>query len=303
MNAFDYHAPSSLREAVVLLNNQDLRTRAMAGGTDLLVQLRAGRFDLDLIVDIKHIPETNRLFCDPEKGLTIGAAVPCCRIHEDRQVQDLYPAIVDSASLIGGVAVQGRATFGGNVCNAAPSGDSLPTLMVLEAACRIFGPRGERVVPVEQFFTGPGTHVLERGELLVALQVPPPRPNSGACYLRFIPRQEMDIAVVGCGVNVVLSDDLQKIVSARIALGAVAPTPIFVPEAGDFLTGKVPSEEHFNGAADIARKAVRPITDIRGTIAFRRHLVGVLVKRALQGAVDRARSTGNGKIKEVEKHG
>ncbi len=147
MKPFGYRAPSSLQEAAMLLSNQDLRVQAMAGGTDLLVQLRAGRFDLDLIVDIKHIPDTNQLVYDPVEGLTIGAAVPCWRIYENRQIQDLYPAIVDSASLIGGVAVQGRATFGGNVCNASPSGDSLPTLIVLEAVCRIFGPHGERVVP------------------------------------------------------------------------------------------------------------------------------------------------------------
>ena len=211
--------------------------------------------------------------------------------------------MVDSASLIGGVAVQGRATIGGNVCNAAPSGDSLPTLMVLGASCRIFGPRGERVVPIEQFFTGPGTNVLEPGELLVSLQIPPPSPNSGARYLRFIPRNEMDIAVVGVGAKVDLSDDLQKIVSARIALGAVAPTPILVREAGDALIGKIPDEETFSEAAAMAQEAACPITDMRGTIAYRRHLVGILVKRALLDAVDRARSKEKEKMKEVGTHG
>jgi carbon-monoxide dehydrogenase medium subunit len=295
MKPFEYQAPSSLREAAALLGNRDLQVRAMAGGTDLLVQLRAGRFDIDVIVDIKHIPETNQLSYAPVEGLTIGAAVPCCRIYEDRQIRELYPAIVDSAFLIGGVAVQGRATFGGNVCNAAPSGDSLPTLIVLGASCRIFGPGGERVIPVEQFFTGPGTTVLEQGELLVSLQVPPPSPNSGARYLRFIPRNEMDIAVVGVGAKVDLNDNLQKIVAARIALGAVAPTPVLIREAGDSLIGKAPSEETFSEAAAIAREAVRPITDMRGTIAFRQHLVSILVKQALQGAVDRARTAGGRK--------
>jgi CO/xanthine dehydrogenase FAD-binding subunit len=299
MKPFDYQAPSSLQEAAVLLGNQDLRSRAMAGGTDLLVQLRTGRFDLELIVDIKRIAETNQLFYDPMKGLTIGAAVPCARVYEDREIQDFYPAIVDSALLIGGVAVQGRATIGGNVCNASPSGDSLPTLMVLGASCRIFGPQGERIIALEQFFTGPGTNVLEPGELLVSLQVPRPSPNSGARYLRFIPRNEMDIAVVGVGARVDLSNDLQKIVSARIALGAVAPTPIRVGEAEEVLIGKTPNEETFSEAAAVAQEAARPITDLRGSIAFRRHLVGILVKRALLDAVDRARSTGNRKIREV----
>lgn len=303
MKPFDYQAPSSLQEAAVLLSKPNLRSRAMAGGTDLLIQLRTGRFDLDLIVDIKHIAETNQLSYDPDAGLTIGAAVPCCRIYEDRQIQDLYPAIVDSASLIGGVAVQGRATIGGNACNAAPSGDSLPTLMVLGANCRVFGLQGERIIEIDKFCTGPGANALEPDELLISLQVPPPIRNSGARYLRFIPRREMDIAVVGVGVRVDLSEDFQKILSARIALGAVAPTPILVGEAGDILRGRIPGEEAFGQAAAIAQEAARPITDMRGSMALRRHLVGVLVKRALREATDRARSSEKGKINEGVIHG
>jgi CO/xanthine dehydrogenase FAD-binding subunit len=303
MKPFAYQAPTSLQAAAALLGNRDRRARAMAGGTDLLVQLRAGRFDLNVIVDIKRIPEANQLAYNPVQGLTLGSAVTCCRVYEDQTIRELYPALVDSASLIGGVAVQGRATIGGNVCNAAPSGDFLPTLMVLEASCRIFGPGGERIVPVEQFFTGPGTNVLVPGELLVSLHIPPPGLNSGARYLRFIPRNEMDIAVVGVGAKVGLSDDLRKIVSARIALGAVAPTPILIREAGDALIGKAPTKESFNKAAAVAQEAACPITDMRGTIAYRRHLVGILVKRALLDAVDRARSTGSGKKKEVGTHG
>jgi carbon-monoxide dehydrogenase medium subunit len=170
----------------------------------------------------------------------------------------------------------------------------LPSLIVLEATCRIIGPHGERVVPVEQFCTGPGSNVLKRGELLVSLHVPPPRLNSGARYLRFIPRNEMDIAVVGVGTRVDLSGDLQEIVSAWIALGAVAPTPILAREASHSLVGKEPSETAFSQASALAREATRPITDMRGSIAFRQHLVGILVKRALQGAVDRARKNRGG---------
>lgn len=303
MKPFAYQAPATLPEAAALLGQRDLRVRAMAGGTDLLAQLRAGRFDLDLIVDIKRIEETNQLIFDPAEGLTIGAAVPCCRIYEDRQIRDFYPALVDSASLIGGVAVQGRATFGGNVCNASPSGDSLPTLMVLGAGCRIFGPGGERVIPIEQFFTGPGTTVLKQGELLVSLQVPPPGSNSGASYLRFIPRQEMDIAVVGVGARVDLSDDRQKIRAARIALGAVAPTPVLATAAGEALSGLAPGEEALDRAAALAREEAGPISDMRGSSAYRRHLIGVLVKRALLKAVDRAEATDKRKNKEVPTHG
>ncbi len=289
MKPFDYRAPASLEEALALLNTPELRVRPLAGGTDLLVQLRTGRLESDILVDIKRIPETTYLSYDSIQGFTIGAAVPCYRLYEDGQIQDLYPALVDSASLIGGVAVQGRATIGGNLCNSAPSGDFLPTLIVLGASCRIVGPRGERAVPVEQFCTGPGSNVLKRGELLVSLHVPPPPRHSGARYLRFIPRNEMDIAVVGAGARVDLSDDLQKIASARIALGAVAPTPVLAQGASDFLVGKVPSEATFSRASALAREAARPITDMRGSIAYRQHLVGVFVKRALQGAADRAR--------------
>ena len=289
MKPFDCRAPASLKEAIALLDEQDLRVRPTANRTDLLVQLRAGRFDLERIVDLKRIPETNQLSYDPIDGLTIGVAIPCCRIYEDRLIQVLYPALVDSASLIGSAPVQGGAMIGGNVCNAAPSGDSLPTLNVLGASCRIIGPRGERTVPIEQFCTGPGTNVLERGELLVFFRIPPRRPNSGAHYLRFITRNEMDISIVGVGASIELSGDLTKIVSARIALGAVAPTPILVSEAGDFLRGKAPSQAVISQAAFLAREAASPITDMRGSIPFRQHLVGILAKRALQGAIERAR--------------
>jgi CO/xanthine dehydrogenase FAD-binding subunit len=289
MKPFDYQAPLSLEEAVTLLNERNLRVRAMAGGTDLLVQLRAERFELDRIVDIKRIPETNRLTYNPLDGLTVGAAIPCCRIYEDRQIQALYPALVDSVSIIGGVAVQGRATVGGNLCNAAPSGDSLPILYALGARCRILGPEGERTIPVARFCTGPGMNVLEKGELLVSILIPPPRPHSGARYLRFIPRNEMDIAVVGVGAKVELSHDFEMIISPRIVLGAVATTPILAKKASDFLGGKAPSEIVISRAASLARKAARPITDMRGSIPYRRQLVDVLVKRTLHGAIERAK--------------
>jgi carbon-monoxide dehydrogenase medium subunit len=261
----------------------------MAGGTDLLVQLRSGRCDLDVLMDIKQIPEMNSLLFDNEKGLTLGASIPCYRIYEDDLIKKMYPALADSASLIGGVAVQGRATIGGNVCNSAPSGDFLPTLIILGASCRIMGPNEERTIPVEHFFIDPGSNVLEPDELLVDLHIPPPPPHSGAHYLRFIPRNEMDIAVVGVGAMIVLSDDFQKILSARIALGAVAPTPVPAKEACDFLIGKSPGDEAFGRAAELAKKAARPISDMRATETYRRHLVGVLTMRALKKALEKAR--------------
>ena len=188
-----------------------------------MAQLRGGRFQLDRLVDMKHIPELSQLSCSEGAGLTLGAAVPCYRIYEDQTIARLYPGLVDAASLIGGIQIQGRASVGGNLCNSAPSADMVPALIALEAACEIAGPGGHRTVAVEDFCTGPGSNVLQGGEVLVALKLPPPSPTSGAHFLRFIPRNEMDIAIVGAGASVVLEDDRRHIRSARIALGAVAP--------------------------------------------------------------------------------
>jgi carbon-monoxide dehydrogenase medium subunit len=194
---------------------------------------------------------------------------------------------VELASLIGGTQIQGRASLGGNLCNAAPSADSIPLLIALGATCRISGPGGAREIAVEDFCTAPGRNVLQPGELLVALHLPPPAPHSGARYLRFIPRNEMDIAVAGVGVEVVL--DNGKFRSVRVALAAVAPTPLFVREAGDALAGQPVNEASIAHAAEIARASAKPITDMRGTADYRRHLCGVLTRRALEAAVQRAR--------------
>ena len=286
MKWFDYATPPSVGEAVGLLTAHP-GARLLAGGTDLLVQLRAGRKETDLVVDLKHIPELNALEYDPVRGLTIGAAVPCHRIYRDPTVARAYPALVEMASLIGGTQIQGRASLGGNLCNAAPSADSVPLLIALRAVCRISGPRGAREIAVEDFCTAPGRNVLQSGELLVSLHLPPPAPHSGARYLRFIPRNEMDIAVAGAGVEVVL--DNGKFRSARIALTAVAPTPLFVREAGDALAGQPVNDTTIARAADIARASAKPITDMRGTADYRRHLCGVLTRRALETAIQRAR--------------
>jgi len=283
---FDYATPPSVGEAVGLLTAHP-GARLLAGGTDLLVQLRAGRKETDLVVDLKHIPELNALEYDPVRGLTIGAAVPCHRIYRDPTVARAYPALVEMASLIGGTQIQGRASLGGNLCNAAPSADSVPLLIALGATCRISGPRGAREIVVEDFCTAPGRNGLQPGELLVALHLPPPAPHSGARYLRFIPRNEMDIAVAGAGVEVVL--DNGKFRSARIALASVAPTPLFVREAGDALAGQPVNDTSIARAAEIARASAKPITDMRGTADYRRHLCGVLTRRALEAAVQRAR--------------
>lgn len=289
MKLFDYRAPTSIGEAVALLADKGKRARPLAGGTDLLVQMRRDLLKLDLLVDVKRIPELNRITFDPIEGLTIGAAVSCAGLCEHPEVQKVYPGLVDAVSIIGGTAIQGRATLGGNLCNAAPSGDAISAMIVLGASCTITGPHGTRTVPVETFCTAPGETVLGADELLVSIRFPAPTPNSGARYGRFTPRREMDIAVAGAGAWVVLSDDHTTITDARIALAAVAPTSLLVEAAGAALAGQAPTEEAFAKAAKLAQEAARPITDIRGTEAQRRHLVGVLVKRALRGAVSRAK--------------
>jgi CO/xanthine dehydrogenase FAD-binding subunit len=283
---FDYAAPRSLAEALDLLARNP-RARPFAGGTDLLVQMRAGQLDPDLLVDLKHIPELNELDCDGSGTLRLGAAVPCCRIYEDERVRRYWPALAEVAEMIGGIPIQSRASLGGNLCNAASSADSVPVLIALRAVCRIAGPSGERRIAVEEFCTGPGRTVLGPGELLVGFEIPPPEPASGACYLRFTPRAEMDIAVAGAAAAVRLSNGV--IAWARVALAAVAPTPLLVREAGDWLADKAPTEENIREAAELARKAAKPITDMRGTAEQRRHLVGVLTRRALQQAIARAR--------------
>ena len=287
MKPFEYARPGSVKEAVDLLAKHGDRARVLAGGTDLLVQLRAGAREADVVVDVKEIPELNEIRYDANSGLTLGAAVPCFRIYEHGDIKQMYPGLIDVASLIGGTQIQGRASFGGNLCNSAPSGDALPMLIALEAKCRIEGPDGSRDVAAEDFCTGPGRNVLQPGELLVSFHMPAPRPHSGAHYLRFIPRNEMDIAAAGAGVSVVLQNG--NVESARVALAAVAPTPLFVKEAGDALAGQPANAESVQRAAEAAKAAAKPITDMRGTVKYRKHLCEVLTRRALHVAIERAK--------------
>lgn len=289
MQAFDYVAAQTVDEAVSLLAEKGDRARILAGGTDLIVQLREGRRSLDLVVDVKRIPDVNVLSYDAQSGLQLGAAVPCHRIYGNPAIAQAYPGLMDAFTLIGGIQIQGRASVGGNLCNSSPAADTIPPLIVHHAVCVIAGPDGRREVPVEQFCTGPGQNVMQTGEFLVALRIPAPPPNFGAHYLRFIPRNEMDIAVVGVGSAVVLSDDKSTITAARIALGAVAPIPLLVEEAAAALVGKPISDQAMQAAVEAARAAARPIADMRGTVDQRRHLAGVLTRRTLQGAIARAR--------------
>ncbi len=289
MEPFDFVTPSTIQEAVTALASAGDQARILAGGTDMLVQMRAGRRTAPLVVDIKGIPELNVMAYDASKGLTLGAAVPCYRIYQDATVAAAYPGLIDSAFLIGGIQIQGRASIGGNICNAAPSGDAIPAVIALGGVCNVAGPNGTREILCEDFCTAPGRNALENGEILVSISIPAPQEKSGASYLRFIPRNEMDIAVVGVGSAVQLDASGQNFVSARIALASVAPTPVFAKEAGDSLAGKAVSEEAVQQASELAQAAAKPISDMRGTIRQRTHLVGVFTRRTLNNAIERAR--------------
>ena len=288
MKDFQYLAPRKLDEAVLLLAEHAGSAQLLAGGTDLLIFMRDGRKSPDFIIDAKKIPELTRVQLDADR-LTIGAAVSCRTIWEHPEIAERFPALTDAATLIGGIQIQGRATFGGNLCNAAPSADTVPPVIVYGAIAHIISARGERDVPVEEICTGPGRTSLAPDEILVSLSIPAPPANSGTAFLRFIPRNEMDIAVANAAARVDLDEAGTTFKSARIAIGAVAPTPLFVEAAGAALSGKPVSDASISDAARIARDASTPINDMRGTIEHRKQLVEVLTTRALRRAIARAR--------------
>jgi xanthine dehydrogenase FAD-binding subunit len=286
---FDYAAPTSLAQATALLEGVHGTARVLAGGTDLIVQLREHLRDADLVVNIKKIPELMELSYSAQLGLRLGASVPCYRIYEHAEVSVAYPALADAARIVGGWQIQSRASVGGNLCNSSPAADTIPALIALAAQCVIAGPNGLREVPAESFCTAPGRNVLHKGEILATIVFAPPVPFSGSAYERFIPRNEMDIAVAGAGSWVKLSADGATIEQARIGLAAVAPTPLFAAEASQWLAGKSATDKTVERAGELARKAASPISDMRGTAEFRLHLVGVLTRRTLAKAVERAR--------------
>ena len=220
MHPFNYVAPVTVKEAIDILEKHGDSARPLADGTDLLVQARGNKWDLDAVVDVKKIPEAMQLDVS-NNGLTIGAGVPCYQIYDHEKIKSDYPGIVDGAFIIGGIQIQSRAAIGGNLCNAAPSGDAICPLIVYDATANIAGPSGNRDVSVEDFCVGPGKTVLKKGELLVSISVPKPPSGFGAAYERFIPRNEMDIAVAAVAVSVILDNSGTNFESVRIALASV----------------------------------------------------------------------------------
>ena len=291
MGDYAYAAPTSLEEALSVLESQandGQRTQILAGGTDVLVQMRSIDKEPRTLVDIKHIAETNALSIGTDE-IFIGAAIPSAALNENDELKGLLPGLIEAADLIGSTQIQGRATIGGNLCNSSPAGDTIPALMTVSAVCVIASPGGSREVAVEDFVTGVGENCLESNEILVGLKIPRPGNNSADAYLRFIPRTEMDIAVAGAGVALTL-DEGGTCTSARVAIGAVAPTVLLVEAASTALVGTKVDDDALNAAAAACSDAASPITDKRGTVEFRKKVVGVLCKRAGAIARDRASS-------------
>ena len=283
-----YEAPQTVERAAELLAGASGDARILAGGTDLLVQMRTEMIDPVLIVDIKRIAET-RTITEENGGWRLGAAVTGAELKEHPRLKHVWPGVVEAANLIGSTQVQGRATLGGNLCNGSPAADSVPALIAAGAVATLAGPRGRRDVPVEDVMLGPRKLTLTKGELVVSFLLPPRPPRSSDAYLRFIPRTEMDIAVVGAGVSLTL-DAGGTITAARVSLGAVAPRVLLVPDAATAIIGSRldrPAQDRLEAAA---RAACSPIDDKRGTVEFRVEVAGVLTRRAALIALDRARS-------------
>ena len=284
-----FESPRTVDEAVALLQKHGAAARPLAGGTDLIVQMGSGRA-VDVVVDLKRIAELTALEVGADE-VVIGAARTTAQLREDPDLATWFPGLIEAAELIGSEQIQGRASLGGNLCNASPAADTVPAMIASRVTCEIAGPAGRRTLPVAEFTTGPGTTALRDGEILVALHVPRPPARTADAYLRFIPRTEMDIAVVGAGVQVTLDAD-GRCTAARVALGAVAPTAIEVPAAAEAAVGSVVDEAALERVATAAREAARPISDKRGTQAYRKQVAGVLAKRAFKIAAERAAQRG-----------
>jgi aerobic carbon-monoxide dehydrogenase medium subunit len=281
-----YERPTTMKQASVLLTKEKGSAYVLAGGTDLLVRMRTGFIEPDLVVDIKRIPATREI-ASAGGGFKIGAAVSGVELSEHAKLKKAWPGVVEAANLIGSKQVRGRCTMTGNLCNASPAADSVPALVAAAAKAVIVGPKGKRTIPVEQVPVAPGKTSLKKGEIVESILLPKRPPRSGDAYLRFIPRTEMDIAVVGVGVSVTL-DAKGVCTDARVSLGAVAPTVLLVPDATKALIGTKIDKAALDALAKACSAACRPIDDKRGTREYRIKVAGVLARRAAQIARKRA---------------
>jgi carbon-monoxide dehydrogenase medium subunit len=289
MTDIHYVSPRTLDEAVSAFAAAGSAARILAGGTDLLVQMRSGAVKPGLIVDIKKIAEMTAIEEAADGSFRVGAAVPGAVLAEHPRFGQVWPGVLEAVNLIGSTQVQGRASAGGNLCNGSPAADSVPAMIAAGAIATVAGPNGRRKMPVEQVPAGPGRTTLKPGEILVSFSFPPRPKGSGDAYLRMIPRTEMDIAVVGCGVSLTLKDGVCT--AARVGLGAVAPTVLLVEAAAKALIGSQLDDAALNAAAAACSAACRPIDDKRGTIIYRTKVAGVLLRRT--AAIAAKRATGN----------
>ena len=282
-----YESPTNSREAVALMAGEKGNAYLLAGGTDLLVRMRGEFIDPDLVVDIKRLPGIQEIR-KTASGFSIGAGVPCAVLGRNKALVRDWPGVVEAAQLIGSDQIQGRCTIAGNLCNASPAADSVPALLAARAKAVVVGPGGRRQVAVEKIVTGPGTTSLGKGDIVTAIVLPKRPPKSGDAYLRFIPRTEMDIAVCSAGVSLTLGPR-NVVKQARVALGAVAPTVVLVPEAARAIVGTRLEDDALMKLSKACEAACSPIDDKRGTVEFRTEVAGVLARRAAAIAYDRAR--------------
>ena len=289
MNNMRFEAPKTLEAAVALLSGASGVARVLAGGTDLLIQMRGGRVEPELLVDIKGIPEMMSITAE-NGGFRLGAAVSAMSMSEHKDFAAAWPGLTEAAMLIGSYQIKGRASVGGNLCNASPAADSVPALIAADATVSIVGPKGRREVRADEIATGPGKNSLAKGEIVASLFLPARPKHSGDAYLRFIPRTEMDIAVVGAGINLTL-DDKGVCTAARVCLGAVAERAILVPAAAAALVGSKVDAAAIEKMGAACSAAAKPIDDKRGTKEYRIKVSGVMARRAAVIALDRARRT------------
>ncbi len=287
MAEIQYAAPATVAAAVKALDAAKGKAKVLAGGTDLLVQLRAGRVNAQTVIDIKQIPELRKIKKD-KGGFRVGAAVSGAELGENEEFRATWPGVLEGFELIGSTQIQGRASLGGNLCNGSPAADSVPGMIAAAATVTIAGPKGTRDAKVEDIITAPGKTSLKTGEFVVSINLPKRAKRSGDAYLRFIPRTEMDIAVVGAAVNLTL-DAKGVCTDARVSLGAVAPRPLLVKAAAKALIGTKVDDAALDALAAAASAACDPIDDKRGTIEFRTKVAGVLARRAALIALERAR--------------
>ena len=290
MKRFEYLEARTVRQAISMLQRYGENARIVAGSTDFLVRWRQGVWNPDHVINIQRVAGLSRITYSSRNGLRIGALVTVRTLEQHPMVRRRYPALAAAAASFAGVQVRNLATVGGNICNASPSGDTIPALLVFDAQCRIAGPDGDRWVALDQFFTGPGRTVLRSDELLAEIRVPPPAANTGSHFIKHSPRGAMDIATVGVASLVSLDGRRGPCSQARIALGAVGPTPVRAYSAEDILRGQDINQELIRSAADSARDGVKPIDDIRGSAAHRKEIVGVLTRRTLEQALSSAAS-------------